>query len=202
MSWRSGLHSLARRSAPWARVFASSGFVYARRQVVDGSTCWVPIPRESRSHSSDFSLARRSDEAFLATCMEWSSIAMAGSMRTELTRLKIAMSHAREAWRLHRDWRGCPEFRGTWDILRGDHRRLRGLFGLWHAGGEHGRTRAAVRDLPIAGRPAVLVFARRRWRCPEPACTTHGAQPGPDPGSAAASLPNPAKLSSVTIVRP
>lgn len=34
----------------------------------------------------------------------------------------------------------------------------------------HGRTRSAVRALPIAGRPTVLVFARRRWRCPEPAC--------------------------------
>lgn len=34
----------------------------------------------------------------------------------------------------------------------------------------HGRARSAVRDLPIAGRPTVLVFARRRWRCPEPAC--------------------------------
>jgi hypothetical protein len=28
-----------------------------------------------------------------------------------------------------------------------------------------------VRDLPIAGVPTVLVFARRRWLCPEPLCT-------------------------------
>ena len=34
----------------------------------------------------------------------------------------------------------------------------------------HGRTRTAVRDLPIAGVPTVLVFARRRWRCPDPDC--------------------------------
>jgi transposase len=34
----------------------------------------------------------------------------------------------------------------------------------------HGRTRTLVRDLPIAGRPTVLVFARRRWRCCEPVC--------------------------------
>ena len=34
----------------------------------------------------------------------------------------------------------------------------------------HGRNRSAVRDLPIGGRATVLVFARRRWRCPEPAC--------------------------------
>jgi len=34
----------------------------------------------------------------------------------------------------------------------------------------HGRARTAVRDLPIAGRPVVLAFARRRWRCPEQLC--------------------------------
>jgi transposase len=34
----------------------------------------------------------------------------------------------------------------------------------------HGRTRSMVRDLPIAGTPTVLVFARRRLRCPEPLC--------------------------------
>ena len=34
----------------------------------------------------------------------------------------------------------------------------------------HGRTRSQVRDLPIAGVAAVLVFARRRWRCPDHDC--------------------------------
>lgn len=34
----------------------------------------------------------------------------------------------------------------------------------------HGRTRSQIRDLAIAGVPAVLVFARRRWRCPERDC--------------------------------
>ena len=34
----------------------------------------------------------------------------------------------------------------------------------------HGRTRGAVRDLPIAGRPSVLVIAKRRWRCPDRDC--------------------------------
>ena len=34
----------------------------------------------------------------------------------------------------------------------------------------HGRTRTQVRDLPIAGTPTVLVFARRRWRCAEALC--------------------------------
>ena len=36
----------------------------------------------------------------------------------------------------------------------------------------HGRRRVKVRDLPIAGRPVVLVWAKRIWRCPEPACDT------------------------------
>jgi hypothetical protein len=34
----------------------------------------------------------------------------------------------------------------------------------------HGRRRVVVRDLPLAGRPVVLVWAKRMWRCPEPAC--------------------------------
>jgi hypothetical protein len=34
----------------------------------------------------------------------------------------------------------------------------------------HGRARTVVRDLPIAGVPTVLVFARRRWRCTEALC--------------------------------
>jgi transposase len=34
----------------------------------------------------------------------------------------------------------------------------------------HGRSRTAVRDLPVAGRPAVLAWSKRRWRCPEPDC--------------------------------
>ena len=36
----------------------------------------------------------------------------------------------------------------------------------------HGRRRVAVRDLPVAGRPVVLVWAKRIWRCPEPDCET------------------------------
>jgi transposase len=34
----------------------------------------------------------------------------------------------------------------------------------------HGRRRVTVRDLPLADRPAVLVWAKRLWRCPEAAC--------------------------------
>jgi hypothetical protein len=34
----------------------------------------------------------------------------------------------------------------------------------------HGRRRVVVRDLPLADRPVVLVWAKRLWRCAEPAC--------------------------------
>ncbi len=33
----------------------------------------------------------------------------------------------------------------------------------------HGRP-MLVRDLPAAGRPVVLVWSKRLWRCPEPRC--------------------------------
>ena len=36
----------------------------------------------------------------------------------------------------------------------------------------HGRAPTTVRDLPVAGRPAVLVWHKRRWRCPDPDCDT------------------------------
>lgn len=34
----------------------------------------------------------------------------------------------------------------------------------------HGRRRVKVRDLPMAGRPVVLVWAKRKWRCPDRDC--------------------------------
>ena len=34
----------------------------------------------------------------------------------------------------------------------------------------HGRRRTLVRDLAVSGRPVVLVWAKRRWRCPDPDC--------------------------------
>lgn len=34
----------------------------------------------------------------------------------------------------------------------------------------HGRSSTLVRDLPVSGRPTVLVLAKRRWRCPDPDC--------------------------------
>jgi zinc-finger of transposase IS204/IS1001/IS1096/IS1165/Helix-turn-helix domain of transposase family ISL3 len=33
-----------------------------------------------------------------------------------------------------------------------------------------GRRRSRVRDLEVAGRPVVLVWDKRRWRCPDPDC--------------------------------
>src|SRR5262245_16197139 len=36
----------------------------------------------------------------------------------------------------------------------------------------HGRRRVKVRDLPLAERPALLMWAKRLWRCPERACPT------------------------------
>ncbi len=37
----------------------------------------------------------------------------------------------------------------------------------------HGRRQVKVRDLPMAGRPVVLVWAKRIWCCPEPDCATN-----------------------------
>jgi transposase len=34
----------------------------------------------------------------------------------------------------------------------------------------HGRRTVRVRDLPIGGRPVVLAWRKRIWRCGEPAC--------------------------------
>lgn len=36
----------------------------------------------------------------------------------------------------------------------------------------HGRRRVRVRDLPVSGRPVVLCWAKRIWRCPDPDCGT------------------------------
>lgn len=34
----------------------------------------------------------------------------------------------------------------------------------------NGRPRTTVRDLPVGGRPSVLMWKKREWRCGEPAC--------------------------------
>ena len=40
----------------------------------------------------------------------------------------------------------------------------------WVRAEAHGRRTVRVRDLPIGGRPAVLLWRKRIWRCREPAC--------------------------------
>ena len=42
----------------------------------------------------------------------------------------------------------------------------------------HGRRRAVVRDHPLADRPVVRVWSKRRWHCPEPACPAMRIAPG------------------------
>lgn len=51
-----------------------------------------------------------------------------------------------------------------------DDSHSRGLSGLWGAGRAKDRRKAKLRDLEIAGRPAVLVWNKRIWSCAEPAC--------------------------------
>ena len=36
----------------------------------------------------------------------------------------------------------------------------------------HGRRRVKIRDLPVSGRPVVLVWSKRIWRCPDGDCET------------------------------
>ena len=43
-----------------------------------------------------------------------------------------------------------------------------GSCGVWAT--PHGRRMVRVRDLPIGGRPVVLLWRKRIWRCREPAC--------------------------------
>src|ERR671911_275456 len=42
----------------------------------------------------------------------------------------------------------------------------------------HGRRRVVVRDLPMADRPVVLVWAKRLWRCGEAACSARAWSEG------------------------
>jgi transposase len=44
----------------------------------------------------------------------------------------------------------------------------------------HGRRRVVVRDLPLADRPVVLVWAKRLWRCTEVACAARTWSEGSD----------------------
>ena len=64
----------------------------------------------------------------------------------------------------------------------------------------HGRSRTIVRDLPIAGVPTVLVFARRRLRCPEPLCEVRTWSEHVDQITPRASLTERARERSASMV--
>jgi hypothetical protein len=49
----------------------------------------------------------------------------------------------------------------------------------------HGRLQGDVRDLPCFGRPARLVWTKRRWRCREAECPCHDMDRDSDPGGSA-----------------
>ncbi|MBU1226627.1 MAG: ISL3 family transposase [Actinobacteria bacterium] len=49
------------------------------------------------------------------------------------------------------------------------------VVGCWGCGTRavgQGRARTAVRDLAVSGRPTVLMWSKRRWRCPDSDCAT------------------------------
>jgi len=51
-----------------------------------------------------------------------------------------------------------------------DHSGVVGCPGCGVRAQVHGRRTVQVRDLPIGGRPVVLCWRKRIWRCREPAC--------------------------------
>ncbi|MCY7301133.1 MAG: ISL3 family transposase [Ilumatobacteraceae bacterium] len=59
---------------------------------------------------------------------------------------------------------------GEWWLLIETSRTRAGCLSCGVIGGGNGRRRVLVRDLPIAGTPVVLVWAKRTWRCREPLC--------------------------------
>ena len=70
---------------------------------------------------------------------------------------------------------GLPGPRGGGDRGRGDRHRGddRGLHGLRRCGVRaeaQDRRPVHLRDLPCFGRPARLVWIKRRWRCPDTDC--------------------------------
>lgn len=59
---------------------------------------------------------------------------------------------------------------GEWWLLVETGRTRAGCLSCGVIGTGNGRRRVLVRDLPIAGTPVVLVWAKRTWRCREPLC--------------------------------
>ena len=59
---------------------------------------------------------------------------------------------------------------GEWQLAVQTTARVIGCAGCGVRATPHGRRTVRVRDLPIGGRPVVLWWRKRLWRCREPAC--------------------------------
>jgi transposase len=60
---------------------------------------------------------------------------------------------------------------GEWQLVVQTMARVIGCAGCGVPATPHGRREVRVRDLPIGGRPVVLVWRKRLWRCRELACS-------------------------------
>ena len=59
---------------------------------------------------------------------------------------------------------------GEWQLTVQTAATMVGCVGCGLRATPHGRRVVRVRDLPIGGRPVVLCWRKRLWRCREPAC--------------------------------
>ena len=59
---------------------------------------------------------------------------------------------------------------GEWQLAVQTTATMIGCVGCGVRAAPHGRRTVRVRDLPIGGRPVVLAWRKRLWRCREPAC--------------------------------
>jgi transposase len=59
---------------------------------------------------------------------------------------------------------------GEWQLVVQTTATVIGCAGCGVPATPHGRREVRVRDLPIGGRPVVLLWRKRLWRCHEPAC--------------------------------
>jgi len=59
---------------------------------------------------------------------------------------------------------------GEWQLAVQTTATVIGCVGCGVRATPHGRRTVRVRDLPIGGRPVVLIWCKRLWRCREPAC--------------------------------
>jgi transposase len=59
---------------------------------------------------------------------------------------------------------------GEWQLALQTTATVVGCIGCGVRAELHGRRTVRVRDLPFGGRPVVLAWGKRIWRCAEPAC--------------------------------